>query len=57
MASQRTMKDVQHLTKRLAALSHFISKATDRRILLFKILKGAKKFEWTDECKKKHLKS
>ena len=50
MTSPKSVKDVQRLTGRLAALSRFISRATDRHLPFFKILKGAKKFDWTKEC-------
>ena len=45
----------------MAALSRFISKSTDRGLPFFNLLKGSKKFEWSDECElafqelKKHL--
>lgn len=41
------MKEVQYLIGRLAALSCFILKAMDRHLSFLKILKSAKKFEWT----------
>lgn len=43
-------KDVQCFTGRMAALSRFISKSTDKCIPFFNLLKGGKKFEWTEEC-------
>ncbi|TQD74464.1 hypothetical protein C1H46_039992 [Malus baccata] len=46
-----TSKDVQSLTGKVAALTRFISKATDRYAPFFKALKGSKKhITWTDEC-------
>ncbi|KAM1196347.1 hypothetical protein ACFX2J_022732 [Malus domestica] len=46
-----TSKDIQSLTGKVAALTRFISKATDRCALFFKALKGSKKYiTWTDEC-------
>ncbi|KAM2611812.1 hypothetical protein TB2_031863 [Malus domestica] len=46
-----TSKDIQSLTSKVAALTRFISKATDRCAHLFKALKGSKKYiTWTDEC-------
>ncbi|KAM1696491.1 hypothetical protein ACFXTN_028015 [Malus domestica] len=46
-----TSKDIQSLTGNVAALTRFISKATDRCAPFFKALKGSKKYiAWTDEC-------
>lgn len=56
MQPLRTVKEVQCLTRRLADLSCFISKATNRYILYFKILRGAKKFKWTEECQEAFMK-
>ena len=47
-ASPRTVKEVQKLTGRIAALNRFVSKATDKCLPFFKTLKRA--FIWTDEC-------
>ncbi|KAM2097487.1 hypothetical protein ACFX1R_021028 [Malus domestica] len=45
-----TSKDIQSLTGKVAALTRFISKATDRCAHFFKALKGSKKYiTWTDE--------
>ncbi|KAM2295871.1 hypothetical protein ACFX1S_035611 [Malus domestica] len=45
-----TSKDIQSLTSKVAALTRFISKATDRCAHFFKALKGSKKYiTWTDE--------
>ncbi|KAM2668647.1 hypothetical protein EV2_020218 [Malus domestica] len=45
-----TSKDIQSLTGKVAALTRFISKATDRCAHFFKTLKGSKKYiTWTDE--------
>ena len=48
MASPKTVKEVQKLTGRIAALNRFISKATDKCLPFFKTLKHA--FAWSDEC-------
>ena len=48
MCSPRTTKEMQSLTRRVAALNRFVSKATDKCLLFFKILKKA--FAWTEEC-------
>lgn len=45
MAYPHFVKDVQRLTGCLAALSRFISRAMDRNLLFFKVLKNAKSFE------------
>ncbi|KAM1483810.1 hypothetical protein ACFXTO_035939 [Malus domestica] len=46
-----TSKDIQSLTSKVATLTRFISKATDRCAPFFKALKGSKKYiTWTDEC-------
>ncbi|KAM1225324.1 hypothetical protein ACFX2G_045053 [Malus domestica] len=45
-----TSKDIQSLTGKVAALTRFISKATDRCAHFFKALKASKKYiTWTDE--------
>ena len=46
----RTVKAVQSLNGKVAALNRFISKATDKCLPFFRALK--KSFEWTDECQK-----
>ena len=46
----KTVKEVQKLTGRIAALNRFVSKATDKCLPFFKTLKRA--FAWTDECEK-----
>ncbi|CAL8174647.1 unnamed protein product [Prunus armeniaca] len=53
MAIPKTIKDIQSLTGRVAALTRFISKATDRCAPFFKALKGSKRsITWTAECDK-----
>ena len=44
------IKEVQSLTGRVAALNRFGSKATDKCLPFFEILRKA--FEWTDQCQK-----
>ena len=46
----RTVKEVQNLNGKIAALNRFVSKATDKCLPFFRILR--KSFEWTDECQK-----
>ena len=48
MVSPRTVKEVQKLTGRIAALNRFVSRVTDKYLPFFKTLKQA--FAWTDEC-------
>ncbi|XP_021833172.1 uncharacterized protein K02A2.6-like [Prunus avium] len=53
MEVPKTQKDIQSLTGRVAALTRFISKATDKCGPFFKALKGGKHhIEWTAECDK-----
>ena len=49
MASPRTVKEVQKLIDRIAALNKFVFRATDKCLPFFKTLKQA--FAWIDECK------
>ena len=46
----RTVKEVQSLNGKIAALNKFISKVTDKCLPFFRTLR--KSFEWTDECHK-----
>ena len=46
----QNIKEVQSLIGRVAALNKFVSKATDKCLPFFRVLKKA--FEWTDECQK-----
>ena len=48
MTSPKTVKDVQRLIGRVAALNKFVSKATDKCLPFFKTLKQA--FHWMDKC-------
>ena len=50
MEPPRNIKEVQSLTGRVAALNKFVSKATNKYLPFFKVLKKA--FEWMDECQK-----
>ena len=49
MEPLKNIKEVQSLIGRVAALNRFVSKATDKCLPFFKVLKKA--FEWTDECR------
>ena len=44
------LKEIQSLTGRLAALSRFISKATNKCQAFFQVIRKGKKIEWTLEC-------
>ena len=47
----RTIKQVQSLNEKVAALSRFISRATDKCIPFFDVIKkGKRNFEWTSDC-------
>lgn len=48
MHSLRNTKQLQQLTSRVAALMRFISRATDKCLPFFKILR--KGFQWGDKC-------
>ncbi|XP_056864046.1 uncharacterized protein LOC130511189 [Raphanus sativus] len=50
MASPKNKREVQRLTGRVAALNRFISRSTDKCLPFYDVLRGNKKFEWSDEC-------
>ncbi|CAA0832577.1 Unknown protein, partial [Striga hermonthica] len=50
LAPPTSLKAVQALTGRLAALNRFISKSTDHCKSFFDAIKKTKSFEWTTEC-------
>ncbi|KAL5738359.1 hypothetical protein ACOSP7_031120 [Xanthoceras sorbifolium] len=52
MQSPTKPKHIQSLNKQVVALSRFISKLTDKCVPFFNVLKGNKKFEWTEECER-----
>ncbi|XP_048493061.1 uncharacterized protein LOC125493630 [Beta vulgaris subsp. vulgaris] len=47
----KSIRDIQRLTGRMAALTRFVSKSAEKALSFFKILRGNKKFEWGDEQK------
>ena len=59
MRSHSKTKEVQSLTRRVTALSRFISRATDKCLPLFDALNGNKRFSWDDRWSmlSGHLKS
>ncbi|GKV50913.1 hypothetical protein SLEP1_g57592 [Rubroshorea leprosula] len=50
MEPPRTVKDVQRLTGRVAALHRFIAKSAERCLPFFKALQEPKNFQWTEAC-------
>ncbi|XP_074359604.1 uncharacterized protein LOC141699604 [Apium graveolens] len=57
MKSPTSVKQVQSLTGRIAALNRFVSKSSDRCKEFFKAIKGTgKDFVWTSDCEKAFLK-
>ena len=55
ITSPRKPKEVMSLASRKVALSHFVSRATDRCAPFFNVLKGSKKFKWTNKCEQTFL--
>ena len=47
--SLKKVKEVQSLTRKVVALNRFVSRATNKCMPFFKVLKKA--FQWNDECK------
>ncbi|XP_019159996.1 PREDICTED: uncharacterized protein LOC109156598 [Ipomoea nil] len=52
MEPPRSIKEVQRLNGRLAALGRFLSKSAERSLPFFQILKKSKGFEWMPDCQK-----
>ncbi|XP_020207400.1 uncharacterized protein LOC109792401 [Cajanus cajan] len=50
MRSPSTVKEVEQLTGRMASLSRFLSKSTDKALPLFQCLRKNDRFAWTKEC-------
>ncbi|CAL2229366.1 unnamed protein product [Prunus armeniaca] len=50
MKSPATIKEIQSLTGRAAALNRFLSRSTNKCRLFFKDLKKGHKDKWDDEC-------
>ncbi|XP_057435810.1 uncharacterized protein LOC130728374 [Lotus japonicus] len=50
MKSPTSVKEVQRLTGRMAALSRFLPMAGDKAAPFFTCLKKNSKFQWTEEC-------
>ncbi|XP_016168073.1 uncharacterized protein LOC107610542 [Arachis ipaensis] len=52
MTSPKTIKEVQQLAGRVAALSRFLPSASSRSYHFFQTITKNKKFQWTEECEK-----
>ncbi|XP_016206665.1 uncharacterized protein LOC107647051 [Arachis ipaensis] len=52
MVSPRTIKEVQQLAEKVAALSRFLPSASSRAYHFFQTITKNKKFQWTEECEK-----
>ncbi|KAL0427928.1 UNVERIFIED_CONTAM: hypothetical protein Slati_2967600 [Sesamum latifolium] len=50
MKPPSNVNEVQRLTRRIAALSRFISKSVKKSLPFFKVLKKVKNFEWNTSC-------
>ena len=48
LAPPKMVKEVQSLNDKIAALNRFISRATNKCLPFFHVLKRS--YEWTDEC-------
>jgi len=62
MRSPSNLKEVQHLNRKLVALSRFLPRLADKTKPFFRLIKGTKKFKWNAKCenmlqsmKRKHL--
>src|ERR1044071_2998932 len=51
MQEPTDVKEVHHLTGKLAALSHFISRLGERTLPFYQLLRKGEKFEWTKEAR------
>ncbi|XP_022150037.1 uncharacterized protein LOC111018309 [Momordica charantia] len=50
MEVPKTLKQLQCLNERVAALNRFVSRSTDKCLPFFKVLRKKGPFEWTAEC-------
>ena len=50
LKSPKTVKDIQKLTRMIAALSRFVSKSTDKCRPFFQALKMGKNLVWSADC-------
>ncbi|XP_061341625.1 uncharacterized protein LOC133287940 [Gastrolobium bilobum] len=52
MKQPESKKEIQQLTRRLAALTRFLPKSAEKALPFFKLLKKEAEFGWGEECKK-----
>jgi hypothetical protein len=52
MQEPRSIKDVQKLTGRIAALNRFVPRSAERSLPFFKVLRNSAKFQWGPEQSK-----
>ncbi|XP_019186014.1 PREDICTED: uncharacterized protein LOC109180761 [Ipomoea nil] len=52
MEPPRSLREVQRLNGRLAALGRFLSRSAEKSLPFFGVLKKTKGFEWSEECQK-----
>ena len=50
MKPLRMVKEIQHLTRRITALSRFLWWSAEKSLPIFRALKQMKDFQWTKEC-------
>ena len=50
LQSPRTVKEIQKLTRMIAALSCFVARSTEKCRPFFEALKMGKNLIWTEEC-------
>ncbi|KAL0402100.1 UNVERIFIED_CONTAM: hypothetical protein Slati_4239900 [Sesamum latifolium] len=50
MKAPTNFNEVQRLTRRITALSRFISEAAEKSLPFFKVLRQVKNFEWDASC-------
>jgi hypothetical protein len=50
MQPPKNNKDIQKLTECMAALSHFISRLSEKGLPFFKLLKASERFIWSEEA-------
>ena len=50
MTSPKSVKDIQKLAGRVAALNQFISRSVDKCLPFFKLLKNFTRFVWDEQC-------
>ncbi|XP_010430672.1 PREDICTED: uncharacterized protein LOC104714901 [Camelina sativa] len=50
LPSRKNTREVQCLTRQIAALNRFISRSTDKCLPFYQLLRGNKRFEWDKKC-------